>query len=148
MSSSKIRNYRWFIVALLFFATCINYLDRQIIGLLKPIMEKEFAWKEIDYSHIIMGFTAAYAVGLLLMGKVIDKVGTKMGYTLSIIIWSVAGMFHAWAKSVSGFVAARIGLGLGEAGNFPAAIKTVANGSQKMKGGLLPEFLMRELVLE
>lgn len=136
MSSSKIRNYRWFIVALLFFATCINYLDRQIIGLLKPIMEKEFAWKEIDYSHIIMGFTAAYAVGLLLMGKVIDKVGTKMGYTLSIIIWSVAGMFHAWAKSVSGFVAARIGLGLGEAGNFPAAIKTVAEWFPKNERGL------------
>ena len=105
MSSSKIRNYRWLIVGLLFFATCINYLDRQIIGLLKPILEKEFFWKEIDYSHIIMGFTAAYAVGLLFMGRLIDRIGTKMGYALSIILWSAAGMFHAWAKNISGFVA-------------------------------------------
>jgi len=136
MFPSKIKNYRWLIVALLFFATSINYLDRQIIGLLKPILEKEFGWREIDYSHIIMGFTAAYAVGLLGMGKVVDRVGTKMGYSLSIIIWSAAGMFHAWAKSVSGFLAARIGLGLGEAGNFPAAMKTVAEWFPKNERGL------------
>lgn len=126
MAFSKIRNYRWLIVGLLFFATCINYLDRQVIGLLKPILEKEFGWKEIDYSHIIMGFTAAYAVGLLFAGKFIDRVGSRMGYTLCVILWSAAGMVHAWAKNVSGFVTARIGLGLGEAGNFPAAMKTVA----------------------
>jgi ACS family hexuronate transporter-like MFS transporter len=131
-----IKNYRWLIVALLFVATCINYLDRQIIGLLKPILEKEFSWKEIDYSHIVMGFTAAYAVGLLVMGKIIDRVGTKMGYTLSIILWSVAGMLHAWAKNISGFVAARIGLGLGEAGNFPAAVKTVSEWFPKNERGL------------
>jgi len=136
MFPSKIKNYRWLIVALLFFATSINYLDRQIIGLLKPILEKEFGWKEIDYSHIIMGFTAAYAVGLLVMGKVVDRIGTKMGYTLSVIIWSVAGMFHAWAKNVWGFVAARVGLGLGEAGNFPAAMKTVAEWFPKNERAL------------
>ncbi|MEO6220248.1 MAG: MFS transporter, partial [Ginsengibacter sp.] len=134
--SSTIKNYRWLIVVLLFTATCINYLDRQIIGLLKPILEKEFGWKEIDYSHIIMGFTAAYAFGLLVMGKIIDKVGTKMGYALSVILWSTAGMLHAWAKNVSGFIAARIGLGLGEAGNFPAAVKTVAEWFPKNERGL------------
>jgi ACS family hexuronate transporter-like MFS transporter len=79
--------------------TCINYLDRQIIGLLKPTLENEFHWKEIDYSHIIMGFTAAYAVGLLFMGKLIDRIGTKMGYTLSIILWSAAGCFMPWLKT-------------------------------------------------
>ena len=136
MSSSRIGNYRWLIVGLLFFATCINYLDRQIIGLLKPTLENEFHWKEIDYSHIIMGFTAAYAVGLLFMGKLIDRIGTKMGYTLSIILWSAAGMFHALAKNVSGFIAARVGLGLGEAGNFPAAMKTVAEWFPKNERGL------------
>ncbi|MEO6328515.1 MAG: MFS transporter [Ginsengibacter sp.] len=136
MSSSRIKNYRWLIVGLLFLATCINYLDRQIIGLLKPILEKDFGWKEIDYSHIIMGFTAAYAAGLLLMGKFIDRIGTKLGYALSIILWSTAGMLHAWAKNVSGFVAARIGLGLGEAGNFPAAMKTVAEWFPKNERAL------------
>lgn len=136
MSSSRIGNYRWIVVGLLFFATCINYLDRQIIGLLKPILEKEFQWKEIDYSHIIMGFTAAYAIGLLLMGKFLDQVGTKIGYAVSIILWSAAGMLHALAKNVSGFVAARIGLGLGEAGNFPAAMKTVAEWFPKNERAL------------
>ncbi|MEO6187544.1 MAG: MFS transporter [Ginsengibacter sp.] len=131
-----IKNYRWIIVGLLFFATCINYLDRQVIGLLKPILEEEFNWKEIDYSHIVMAFTAAYAIGLLLMGKLIDKVGTKLGYTISIVLWSVAGMAHAWARNVWGFVTARIGLGLGEAGNFPAAMKTVAEWFPKNERGL------------
>lgn len=136
MFSSKIKNYRWLIVVLLFFATCINYLDRQVIGLLKPILEKEFGWKEIDYSHIVMGFTAAYAVGLLLMGKFIDRIGTKIGYAVSVILWSVAGMFHALAKNVSGFVAARIGLGLGEAGNFPAGMKAIAEWFPKNERGI------------
>jgi MFS transporter, ACS family, hexuronate transporter len=121
-----IRNYRWLIVILLFFATTINYIDRQIIGLLKPLLEKEFSWTETDFAHIVMAFTAAYAVGLLLFGRIIDKIGTKAGYTITIITWSIAGMLHAVAKSVSGFCTARIGLGLGESGNFPAAMKTVS----------------------
>lgn len=122
----QIRNYRWLIVALLFFATTINYLDRQIIGLLKPILEKEFSWTETDFAHIVMAFTAAYAVGLLFFGWLIDKIGTKAGYSWSVIIWSLSGMAHALAKSVAGFSFARIGLGIGEAGNFPAAMKAVA----------------------
>ena len=128
--------YRWLIVSLLFFATTINYIDRQIIGLLKPILEKEFNWTETDYAHIVMAFTAAYAIGLLLAGRLIDKTGTRIGYTISIIIWSIAGMFHALAKSVTGFSIARIGLGLGEAGNFPAAVKAVAEWFPKNERGL------------
>lgn len=128
--------YRWVIVSLLFFATTINYIDRQIIGLLKPILEKEFNWSETDYAHIVMAFTAAYAIGLLLAGRLIDKTGTRIGYTISIIIWSIAGMFHALAGSVTGFVVARIGLGLGEAGNFPAAVKAVAEWFPKNERAL------------
>ena len=81
-------HYRWLIVSLLFFATTINYIDRQIIGLLKPILEKEFNWSETDFAHIVMAFTAAYAIGLLLAGRLIDKTGTRIGYSISIIIWS------------------------------------------------------------
>lgn len=122
----KIKNYRWIIVSLLFFATTINYMDRQIIGLLKPTLEAEFNWTETDFAHIVMAFTAAYAIGLLLLGRFVDWVGTKIGYSVAVIIWSVAGMLHAVAKSVWGFSFARIGLGIGEAGNFPAAMKAVS----------------------
>lgn len=128
--------YRWLIVSLLFFATTINYIDRQIIGLLKPILEKEFKWSETDYAHIVMAFTAAYAIGLLLAGRMIDKTGTRIGYAISIVIWSIAGMFHALAKSVTGFSIARIALGLGEAGNFPAAVKAVAEWFPKSERGV------------
>src|SRR5919107_5804218 len=91
---SFVMRYRWLIVSLLFFATTINYLDRQVIGLLKPILEKEFSWTETDFAHIVMAFTAAYAVGLITFGWVIDRIGTKLGYTLIIIVWSIAGMLH------------------------------------------------------
>ena len=128
--------YRWLIVSLLFFATTINYIDRQIIGLLKPILEKEFNWSETDFAHIVMAFTAAYAIGLLLAGRLIDKTGTRIGFSISIVIWSIAGMLHAVAKSVTGFSLARIGLGLGEAGNFPAAVKAVAEWFPKNERGL------------
>lgn len=119
-------NYRWIIVALLFFATTINYLDRQVIGLLKDDLSREFGWSEKDYSNIVMAFSAAYAVGLLLFGNIIDRLGTKRGYTISVVIWSIAAMAHALAKSTMGFVFARTSLGLGEGGNFPAAVKAVA----------------------
>ncbi|AKD56159.1 MFS transporter [Spirosoma radiotolerans] len=129
-------NYRWTIVALLFFATTINYLDRQVVGLLKPTLEKEFAWSELDYSRIVQVFSAAYAVGLLVFGRFIDRIGTKMGYSIAIIFWSLAAMGHALATSTLGFIFARIGLGLGEAGNFPAAIKTVAEWFPKKERAL------------
>lgn len=118
--------YRWTIVALLFFATTINYLDRQVIGLLKDDLSREFNWSETDYSNIVMAFSAAYAVGLLLFGNIIDRVGTKRGYSISVVLWSIAAMAHALAKSTMGFVIARTGLGLSEGGNFPAAVKAVA----------------------
>lgn len=119
-------NYRWVVVTLLFFATTINYLDRQVIGLLKDNLARDFHWSEKDYSNIVMAFATAYALGLLGFGKVIDRIGTKLGYSISILAWSLAAMAHAMARSTLGFGAARTGLGLGEAGNFPAAIKTVA----------------------
>ena len=118
--------YRWVVVTLLFFATTINYLDRQVIGLLKDNLAKDFSWSEKDYSRIVMAFSTAYAIALMLFGRLIDKIGTRLGYAISIIIWSVAAMFHALATSTLGFGIARTALGLGEAGNFPAAIKAVA----------------------
>jgi len=133
---TTIKNYRWIIVSLLFFGTTINYLDRQIIGLLKPILEKEFEWSETDFARIVMAFSAAYAVGLLIAGWFIDKVGTKVGYAFSVVLWSIAGMLHAVARSVMGFGLARLGLGLGEAGNYPAAMKAVAEWFPKKERGL------------
>ena len=111
---------------MLFFATTINYLDRQVIGFLKPTLEQSFNWTEEDYSKIVMAFTASYALGLLIFGRIIDKIGTRLGYAASMIFWSVASMAHALAKSTLGFGFARSALGIGEGGNFPAAIKTVA----------------------
>jgi MFS transporter, ACS family, hexuronate transporter len=126
MPDVKIKNYRWIIVALIFFATTINYIDRQIIGLLKPVLEAEFNWTETDFAHIVMAFTAAYAFGLLVLGRFIDKIGTRLGYTLIICIWSVAGMLHAIARNALHFMLARFGLGFGEAGNFPAGVKAIS----------------------
>src|SRR5215210_5492298 len=140
MQTTKIKNYRWLIVVLLFFATTINYLDRQIIGLLKPILEKEFSWTETDFAHIVMAFTAAYAIGLISFGWLIDKIGTKLGYTITIVVWSIAGMLHALARSAFGFGVARVGLGIGEAGNYPAAMKTVAEWFPKKERALATGF--------
>ena len=122
----KIKNYRWIVVAMLFFATTINYIDRQIIGLLKPILEAEFNWTESDFAYIVMAFTAAYAIGLLVMGRLIDKIGTRVGYSLIMIFWSLAGMFHAFARNALQFCIARFALGIGEAGNFPAGVKSIS----------------------
>jgi ACS family hexuronate transporter-like MFS transporter len=130
------KKYRWFIVFMLLVATTINYVDRQVIGLLKPILEKEFDWTETDFARIVMAFSAAYATGLLLMGRLIDRVGTKKGYSISVIIWSVAGMMHAVVQSVFGFAAVRMVLGIGEAGNFPAAMKAVSEWFPKKEKGL------------
>jgi ACS family hexuronate transporter-like MFS transporter len=136
MDSTTIGKYRWRICALLFFATTINYIDRQVIGLLKPTLEGAFHWTEIDYSHIVTAFSASYALGLLLFGRLVDKIGTKMGYILSIVVWSVAAMAHALAKTTFGFGVARVMLGLGESGNFPVAIKSVAEWFPKKERAL------------
>jgi MFS transporter, ACS family, hexuronate transporter len=119
-------NFRWVVVTLLFFATTINYLDRQVIGLLKDNLAKDFNWSEKDYSRIVMAFTSAYALALLIFGWLIDKIGTKLGYAVSVVVWSIAAMCHAVAASTLGFGIARTALGLGEGGNFPAAIKAIA----------------------
>jgi ACS family hexuronate transporter-like MFS transporter len=118
--------YRWRILSLLFFATTINYIDRQVIGILAPYISDELGWSEMDYGYIVTAFQVAYGVGLLTMGRLLDRIGTRLGYSLSIIIWSIAGMAHALARSVFGFGMARFFLGMGESVNFPAAVKTVA----------------------
>ncbi|HJX70526.1 MAG TPA: MFS transporter [Bacteroidales bacterium] len=123
---NKIGNYRWRIVALLFFATTINYVDRQILGILAPQLQELFSWSESDYGFIIMAFQAAYAIGLVITGGLLDKIGTKTGYIIAMTLWSVAGMLHAVGRSVVSFASLRFVLGLGQSANFPAAVKSVA----------------------
>lgn len=122
----KLGTYRWTICALVFFATTINYLDRQVISLLKPTLENEFHWTESDYSNIVVAFQFAYAVGMVSVGRLIDKIGTRIGYALILIFWSIASILHAFATGTTSFIAYRAFLGFTEAGNFPAAVKTVA----------------------
>ncbi|MBN2762308.1 MAG: MFS transporter [Bacteroidales bacterium] len=123
---SGVSNFRWRVLVLLFFATTINYIDRQVIGILKPYIAGDLGWSEADYGYIVTAFQLAYATGLLLAGKFLDKFGTKYGYAVAIILWSIAGMAHAAARGAMSFALARFSLGIGEAANFPAAIKTVA----------------------
>jgi ACS family hexuronate transporter-like MFS transporter len=171
----RIGNFRWVICSLLFFAATINYIDRQVIGILKPTLSDQFGWTELDYSWIVFAFQTAYAIGLLFVGKLIDRIGTKIGFALAIVVWSVAAIAHAWAvgigtaatpfvepvisglvagcnwitgvfglapwtftlsASVIGFMVVRFLLGLGEAGNFPASIKTVAEWFPKKERAL------------
>lgn len=138
--SEKIGHYRWRICALLFIATTINYLDRSVLGYLGPTLQyKVFDWTDAQWSLINFSFTIAYALGMLTMGSIIDRIGTRSGYALSIIIWSVSGMLHAAVRPAfgfRGFCLARVGLGLGESGNFPAAIKTVAEWFPKKERAL------------
>ncbi|MCJ7565137.1 MAG: MFS transporter [Candidatus Aminicenantes bacterium] len=119
-------HFRWTVCTLLFAATTINYIDRQVFGILAPHLQNVIGWSEIEYGYIVTAFQAAYALGLALFGWFIDKFGTKIGYAASLIIWSVAAMLHAAARSAFGFGLARFALGLGESGNFPSAIKAVA----------------------
>ncbi len=132
----KTGKLRWFICALVFFATTINYLDRAVISLLKSALEKEFSWSESDYANIVIAFQFSYAIGLLLAGRVIDRTGTRIGYAVSLLLWSLAAIGHALVAGTGGFIAARAVLGLSEAGNFPAAIKTVAEWFPKKERAL------------
>jgi MFS transporter, ACS family, hexuronate transporter len=118
--------YRWRICALLFFATTINYVDRQVLGVLAPDLQRIIGWNEIEYGYIVTAFQAAYAIGLLVVGGFIDRVGTRIGYAVAIAIWSLSAMGHSLVHTALGFGMVRFFLGLGESGNFPAAIKTVA----------------------
>ena len=137
--------YRWLICGLLFFASTINYVDRQVVGILKPTLQTQFGWTEIDYADIIFAFQLAYAIAFLFAGRMIDRLGTKKGFVVALVVWSIAAMAHAeapvfgptaawilsligltYTASVAGFIFARLALGFGEAGNFPAAIKVTA----------------------
>jgi len=117
---------RWLICGLLFFAATVNYMDRQVLALLKPMLQVQFGWTEIGYSNIVLAFTFAYGVGSLLVGKLIDWLGTRKGFSLAVLFWSVSAMAHAAAGSVWQFAAARVSLGIGESGSFPASIKVIA----------------------
>jgi ACS family hexuronate transporter-like MFS transporter len=125
-NTARVGYVRWGICALLFFATTINYVDRAVLGLLAPMLEKEIGWTSIEYGRMGAAFTLAYAIGFLFAGAFIDRFGTRLGYAIYLIIWSLAAAGHALAASATGFIIARFLLGLGESGNFPAAIKTVA----------------------
>ena len=161
---SKVGRQRWVICALLFFAATVNYIDRQVIGILKPTLAAEFGWTEIDYGWIVFSFQTAYAIGLLFVGRLMDRIGTKNGFSLSILVWGAAATAHAWAvpigvaalaslgwvsglfggtaaftgfsASVIGFMLVRFALGIGEAGNFPASIKTVSEWFPKKERAL------------
>ena len=124
----KSKNYRWRILAFLFFATTINYIDRQVIGILKPFIQKDpsIGFSEADYGFIVSAFQISYAIGLLLTGRFLDKFGTRIGYFWAVLVWSIAAILHAMASGFKSFAFARAALGLGESANFPASVKTVA----------------------
>jgi ACS family hexuronate transporter-like MFS transporter len=142
---ARTSSFRWAICGLLFLAATINYIDRQVIGILKPTLQQQYGWSEIDYADIVFAFQLAYAIGFVLAGRLMDRLGTKKGFALALAVWSIAALAHAeatsfgvpvsrvlaivglkYSASVAGFMAARFALGLGESGNFPAALKAVA----------------------
>jgi len=133
---SPIGGRRWMICGLLLFAATVNYMDRQVIALLKPTLQVQFGWTEVGYSNIVLAFQFAYAIGLLFVGKLIDRLGTRKGFSLAVFLWSLAAMAHAGANSIFQFAVARFSLGLGESGSFPASIKTVAEWFPKRERAL------------
>ncbi len=154
-AGASVGSFRWVVCALLFLAATINYVDRQVLGILKPTLQSEFGWSEIDYADIVLAFQLAYAIGLVCAGRIIDRLGAKTGFTIFIIVWSLAAIAHAeaplfggaaaaalaimglhYSASVGGFMLARFALGLGEGGNFPAAIKVVAEWFPKRERAL------------
>ena len=135
--SARIGHFRWVICALLLFGTTKNYIDRQILGLLKDTLQHSLGWNEIDYSNLVSAFYAAYAVGMLVVGRLIDRLGTRLGYALAMVFWSLASMGHALAGSIASFSVARSALGFGEAGVFPASIKAVAEWFPKKERALV-----------
>jgi ACS family hexuronate transporter-like MFS transporter len=133
---SGIGRYRWVICAMLFAATSINYVDRQIIGVLKPTLQLEFGWTESSYGDLVFWFQAAYASGYLGFGRVIDKIGARLGYAAVVTLWTAAHIAHALVSSIGGFIAVRFALGLGESGNFPAGLKAIAEWFPKQERAL------------
>ena len=134
--SSRVGYFRWVICALLLFGTTKNYMDRQVLGILKNTLQHDFGWNEIDYGNLVSAFQIAYAVGMLLVGRLIDKLGTRLGYALAMVFWSLASMGTALANSLSTFALSRYALGFGEAAVFPASIKAVAEWFPKKERAL------------
>jgi ACS family hexuronate transporter-like MFS transporter len=132
----RIGGVRWQICALLFFANTINYMDRQVLSFLAPMLQTHIGWTEVQYGYIVVAFQFAYALGLLAVGGIIDAIGVRLGYVLAIGLWSLASMSHALARTALSFGISRFFLGLGESGNFPAAIKTVAEWFPKKERAL------------
>ena len=125
-SRGPIGRVRWTICALLFAASTINYIDRQVLGILAPDLQRLIGWNELQYGYIVSAFQAAYAIGFVFAGRLMDRLGSRLGYTIAVTVWSIAAMAHGFATSALTFGIARFGLGLGESGNFPAAVKTTA----------------------
>ena len=123
---SRASRYRWIICALLFIAIGINYIDRQMIGILKPTLTAELKWSETDYANIVFWFQCAYAIGFLTFGRIIDKVGVRIGYAMAFTIWTIASIGHGLVSTVTQFALARFTLGFGESGSFPASLKAVS----------------------
>jgi len=132
----RIGGVRWGICLMLFLATTINYVDRQVISILKPTLMSDIGWNEIDYSNVVFAFQAAYAIGYAGGGWFMDRIGTRFGYAIAVLVWSLAAMGHAFVRTVTGFGAARFVLGLAEGGNFPVAVKTVSEWFPKRERAL------------
>lgn len=135
-AADHLGRFRWVICALLLFGATINYMDRQILGVFKTTLQHDLGWNEIDYSNLVACFQAAYALGMLGMGSLIDRFGTRRGYSIAMTFWSIASMFHAIGRSLTQFIFARSALGFGEAGVFPASIKSVAEWFPKRERAL------------
>jgi len=134
--SQRVGRFRWVICAVLLLGVTKNYMDRQVIGVLKNTLQHELGWSEIDYGNLVFAFQAAYAIGMVVVGRLLDSVGTRIGYALAMTAWSVASIAHGMSTSVTGFLAARFGLGFAEAGVFPASIKAVAEWFPKQERAL------------
>src|SRR5690349_10997929 len=135
-SQGAVGRVRWGICALLFFATTINYIDRQMISVLKPTLQTQYGWDETTYANIVFSFQLAYAIGYIAFGRLIDKLGARFGYSLAALIWGMAAMAHAGASNATHFIMARFALGIGESGNFPAGVKAVAEWFPKKERAL------------
>ena len=134
--SDRVRGYRWTIAALLFGAATVNYVDRQVIGLLAPTLTRELHWSETDYAAIISWWSIAYGLGAVFMGRLLDRIGVRRGLTVAVSTWSLAAIAHAFVRTVAGFSVARAVLGIGESANFPAAGKAIAEWFPKKERAL------------
>src|SRR5258707_10635517 len=134
--AGTVGHFRWVICTLLLFGVTKNYMDRQVLGVLKTTLQHDLGWNEIDYSNLVFAFQAAYAVGMVIVGRLVDRLGTRLGYALTMVFWSLASMAHAFGGSFFSFAVARSALGFGEAGVFPASIKCVAEWLPKKERAL------------